>query len=104
MKQFSVEVKVTQNHIDKAIKGDCGNCVIALAMIDAVARLKKVKKSTIEVSTISFDTALRVKKGTSFATDHPDHIHRLINDFDAGKRVEPTVFKAVFFEKNIVWH
>ena len=103
MKQFSVEVKVTQEHINKAIQGDCGKCVVALAMIDAVARLKKVNKSTIEVSTICLDTAVRIKNGTSFITTHPRNIYNLINNFDAGREIEPTSFTANFLEKNVNW-
>lgn len=105
MKHFTVEVKVTQDHINKATKGDCAYCVIALAVRDAVAKLKKIAKSKIEISTISFDTAIRIngKGGTSYSAQHPQHIATLIYAFDGGKPVEPTTFTATFLEKNIQW-
>lgn len=102
MKTFSVDVQITQKHIDSAKRGDCAKCVVALAVIDAVAKKKKVKKSRVEVSTIHFNTATRIGS-TSYLAHHPADIQQLISTFDLGGTVAPTNFTAEFKERNLYW-
>lgn len=103
MKTFSVDVQITQKHIDSAKQGDCAKCVVALAVIDAIAKKKKVKKSRVEVSTINWNTAARIGRGTSYMAHHPADIQQLISTFDLGGTVAPTNFTAEFKERNLYW-
>lgn len=78
-----LEVKVTQEHIDKGQRGEGDACPIALALLKG-REYKQFLQVFVDVDNISFDDELyrTSRKATKF-----------IEDFDNGKEVKPATFR-----------
>ena len=74
-------IKVTQEHIDSGVRGDCSKCPIALAISEQVNNRVGVSKGGIIIPYL-YETFLET----------PPLAREFIEKFDAGKEVEPFVF------------
>ena len=75
-----MKISVTQQHIDRGVKGSATSDPIALALLDAGWEKAYAGAST-----------LKDKNRYAFTT--PPEVYRFMRDFDTGRRVEPFDFE-----------
>lgn len=79
-----IEVPITQTMIDRARKGDCHCCLIAIALRAATGLLW-----TVWFTDAKIDTLFGRKPTWKF----PDSVRDILDRFDSGEPVEPTTFR-----------
>jgi len=76
-----MKVTVTQQHIDKGVKGSCGFCPIALAIKEAFNTDYVLVASDLDIGESIRD----------FPT--PEEVQQFYCDFDRGQPVQPFTFE-----------
>ncbi len=76
-----MKIKLTQSHIDAGVKGDCGSCPVALAVMEATG----AKEAGVAGGSMWIE-------GYRLITSTPAAIRDFIDAFDAGRPVEPFEF------------
>lgn len=79
-----IDVPITQRMIDRARKGDCHTCLIAVALRAATGLVW-----TVWFTDAKIDTLFGRKPTWRF----PGSVRRILNAFDGGDSVEPCVIK-----------
>jgi hypothetical protein len=104
MNEFTVQVNVTQEDIDKGVRARCNECPLARATLRSVSRgmdpTGRITGVVVGVGYAGFD----VYDGEWYhgwvclqdRNDFPPDANRFINDFDNQRPVEPTSFQLTF--------
>lgn len=79
-----IDVPITQRMIDRAVKGDCHACLIAVALRAATGLMWTVWFHDAKIDTLF---------GRKPAWKFPDSVQDILDRFDAGDPVEPCVIK-----------
>lgn len=79
-----IEVPITQRMVDRAVRGDCYRCLIAVALRAATGMVW-----TVWFTDAKIDTLWGRKPTWKFPTE----VRRIINAFDVGDPVEPCVIR-----------
>lgn len=79
-------IRVEQRHIDNGVRGNCRECMVALALRDLLPR----------VWYVSVDCDLITIGGRSY--DMPEGVHSRVAAFDEGRPVAPFSFELPIAE------
>jgi len=74
-------INITEEHIAKGVRGDCGRCPVALAMKAAFGPAVRIRVSVFDYEVHSITREL------------PEKARRFIHNFDQGTEVQPFSFE-----------